>query len=257
MSAMSAKVYAAAVIQGDRERQEDYHRFYPVPAGGAVLAVLADGMGGHPGGAEAAKVAVDAFVDAYQVAEQTTVAPQLSDDMLQAANAAIAEEARNNKQLAGMGCTLVAALIGKSEMQWISVGDSLLYLFVGGRLQKLNADHTIGGVLDKEVREGKTTPEEAAQMAPMRHALYSVLTGGRIRLVDSNSIDFDSDGAFVVAASDGLLSLAHGEIESCLCSLPSTNAQAAAEELIKRVKSARAAGQDNATVLVVEADAIA
>ena len=251
MSAMPEKVCAAAVIQGDRERQEDYHRFYSVPAGGAVLAVLADGMGGHPGGAEAAKVAVDAFVDAYQVAEQTTVAPQLSDNMLQASNTAVAEEARNNKQLAGMGCTLVAALIGKNKMQWISVGDSLLYLFAGGRLQKLNEEHSFGVALDKAAREGRTTPEEASQH-PMRHALYSVVTGDEIRLVDTGKIGFESDDALIVAASDGLLSLARGEAEDCLRSVQSRGAAAAADELIGRVEARNAPGQDNTTVLIIE-----
>lgn len=249
---MPAKVCAAAVIQGDRERQEDYHRFYPVPAGGAVLAVLADGMGGHPGGAEAAKTAVDAFVNSYAAAQtETSPVPALSEEMTNAANAAVANEAKKNKHLAGMGCTLIAALIRKSEMQWISIGDSLLYLFSGGRLQKLNEEHSFGVALDKAAREGRTTPEEASQH-PMRHALYSVVTGDEIRLVDTGKIGFESDDALIVAASDGLLSLARGEAEDCLRSVQSRGAAAAADELIGRVEARNAPGQDNTTVLIIE-----
>ncbi len=246
---MQKSAFAAAAYQGARGRQEDYCGFYS--AEGAVLVVLADGMGGHPGGLEAAETAVGVFVGEYEkAAKNANGAPLLSLDMLHSANAAIAAEAKKEKSLAGMGCTFIAALVRKGGMEWISVGDSLLYLFSGGRLQKLNDDHTVGGVLDKRAAEGKITPAEAADI-PMRGALYSALTGRDIPLVDHRFVNFDSDDALVVAASDGLLTLTETEMETRLQKTRGKNAEIIAADLIEQTKSRRAPKQDNVTVAVV------
>ena len=218
--------FAAAAIQGQRERQEDVYKIYGT-VGKTVLAVLADGMGGHPGGAEAAQVAVDAFVGAYKsAAAGASVAPPISMDMLQAANRAVAKEAENNKHLAGMGCTLVAALVRRDMLEWISIGDSLLYLFAGGRLQKLNADHSVDG------------------------ALTSALMGRELGDVDHNTVAIPSDESLVVAATDGILTLDAREIEECVAA-HRAGVSAVAHNLMAEIVSREDPYQDNAAVLVV------
>lgn len=220
--------FAAAAIQGKRERQEDCYKICPT-AERAVLAVLADGMGGHPGGAEAAQLAVDAFVDAYTSASaKTNAAPRLSMEMLRAANRAVAQEADNNAQLAGMGCTLIAALVRRDMLEWISIGDSLLYLFSGGRLQKLNEDHSVDG------------------------ALTSALTGRELGEVDHNTAAITADKSLVVAASDGILTLDAAEIEECIRAGQKKDTAAAAYDLLAETASRREPYQDNATVVVID-----
>lgn len=220
--------FAAAAIQGKRERQEDYYKVYPT-ADGTVLAVLADGMGGHPGGAEAAQVATDAFVEAYQSAlAKTDAAPCLALEMLQAANRAVAQKAAHNENLAGMGCTLVAALVRREKLEWISVGDSLLYLFSGGRLRRLNADHSVDG------------------------ALTSALTGRALGDTDHNSVEMPPDKSLVVIASDGILTLDDEEIGECLCNAQQKDVAAAAYDLLAGTVSREEPYQDNATVVVID-----
>lgn len=214
-------------MQGRRERQEDFYAFCPTEEG-AVLAVVADGMGGHPGGAEAAQVAVTAFVGAYTLeAEKASIAPPLSLDMLHTANRAVAKEAKANPKLAGMGCTLIAALVRDAGMEWISVGDSLLYLFSDGQLAKLNEDHSVNGVL------------------------HSALTGRDMRKIDHSAVEFPRGNVLVVAASDGILTLDECEIASVINTAKAQGADAVARGLIEETQSRRAPYQDNTTILAV------
>src|SRR5215472_18144774 len=104
---------AARATVGGRSGQEDAFRLWPgegvVPPraeSGGLLAVLADGMGGHTGGAIAGQTACAAFADAF-LASATPYAERLHT-ALHASNEALAREVDRNTALRGMGCTLVA-----------------------------------------------------------------------------------------------------------------------------------------------------
>src|SRR5262245_66548977 len=89
--------------QGARPYQEDSWALKPL-GGGAVLAVVADGMGGHAGGAVASRLVTDAMVKAVEQGRSLA-------DGLQAANAAVQTGAAKKAELAGMGSTVVAARV--------------------------------------------------------------------------------------------------------------------------------------------------
>src|SRR5262249_52790667 len=124
-----------------------------------------------------------------------------------AANAAIAEERARDPSLNGMGSTLVIAAIDSRGVHWVSVGDSPLWLWRRGDLQRLNRGHSMGPVLDQMAERGEIT-RDAAAADPTRGRLRSALTGGELALVDLSAEPARLDkGDSILLASDGLLGL--------------------------------------------------
>ena len=250
-------MFAGNQIAGDRPYQEDWFRcvaFRVRDADGCdVLMVLADGMGGHRGGAEASRLAVSAVVDTFR-ATTGGVAPRLRAS-LNAANAAVGGYAAEHPDFTGMGCTLVVcAVTDDEEAHWISVGDSPLWcLRTGaansiGNMERLNADHSMRPVLENMVRLGRMSAEEARKEGTAQQ-LRSAVTGDDLRLVDEGAAPIRLyTGDWVVLASDGLETLTVDEI--CrLCGGVRT-ADAAVGNLLQAVVARAKPSQDNATVIV-------
>jgi serine/threonine protein phosphatase PrpC len=59
-----------------------------------------------------------------------------------------------------MGGTVVATSLVDGGLQWVSVGDSLLYLLRDGMLKRLNDDHSMGPQIDLMARNGMIDAEE-------------------------------------------------------------------------------------------------
>src|SRR5690554_2011276 len=98
--------------------------------GGMVLAVLADGMGGHQAGDVASQTAVDLVVQALAGEADGLSAKEWEQRLLSAvttANADIYAKSNARPDLAGMGTTLVAALAGPERGILAHVGDSRAY----------------------------------------------------------------------------------------------------------------------------------
>jgi len=240
--------------QGARSYQEDFwnwdSRLDPdddSPDG--LLVVLADGMGGHKGGAHASVTAVDRFIEAF--ATESGSAPERLAYALERGNEQIAVDSAAHEELEGMGCTLVAVAFDGGGLHWISVGDSPLWLLRDGRLRRLNDDHSMAPLLQQQVEAGELTAEEAASH-PQRNALRSALIGDPIALVDSSDSPLNlRPGDRVLLASDGVETLSVEEIESVARSVPEADSETLAEVLVEAVDAKQRRGQDNTTVVVV------
>ena len=249
-----ADLLAGDQIAGTRAYQEDDFRItgYPDrdPDGCDLLLVVADGMGGHRGGARASRLAVSTFVDTFG---QSTggVAARLRAS-LDAANNAIGRCAAEDLQYAGMGCTLAACVVtDDAAAHWISVGDSPLWRLRSGDdggMHRLNADHSMRPVLEDLVRLGRMTEEEIQEGAT--HQLRSALTGEKLSLVDEAAPPVPlAVGDGIVLASDGLETLPEDEIRR-LCAACRTSAAVMVSTLLEAVEEVNKPSQDNATVIV-------
>lgn len=132
----------------------------------ARLWLVADGMGGHAGGAEASRLArgtIRAAIDAGASARAAILA----------AHYAIRAEQATQPDLADMGTTVVVLheVADDYEIHW--VGDSRAYLFDGpeSRLTLLTRDHNLAGLL---VESGALSQSEA-DSHPKRHVLTDCL----------------------------------------------------------------------------------
>ena len=251
-----ADLLAAGQIAGTRPYQEDDYRLTgfrkPDPDGCDLLMVLADGMGGLRGGAEASRLAVGSCVDTFR-RETGGVAARLRAS-LDAANAAVGQYGKEHAGYAGMGCTLVACVVTADEvLHWISVGDSPLWrLRAGdgndGGIERLNADHSMRPVLEEQVRLGRMTAE-GARKAGTAHELRSVVMGEALELIDEGTLPVRlGEGDRIVLASDGLETLPEEQIGR-LCGGDRRSAEVVSA-LLAAVEAEGRGSQDNATVLV-------
>jgi PPM family protein phosphatase len=212
-----------------------------------LTAVLADGMGGHAGGALASGLACKFFLHAFATSSGD-VAARLAE-ALDLANAAIAHETAENPGLNGMGCTLIGVAFGPRGVEWVSVGDSPLFLVRKGEIVLLNEDHSLAPEIDKLAEAGKIT-WAAARADPRRHFLRSALTGTEIDLVDRSHRPLAlHPGDVVILASDGIHSISHEDIARVVAANPEP--KAAAEALLAAVEAVGDRHQDNTTVVVV------
>jgi protein phosphatase len=142
------------------------------------LAVVADGMGGHPGGDTASRLAADAATATLRAAARGSgdsggnLHGPLGDAMARCvldAHEAVRRAARDAPLLEGMGTTLTALLVAPDSGRWAvgHAGDSRAYLLRGGRLEQITRDDTW---VQAEVEAGRIRPEEA-RGHPAAHVL--------------------------------------------------------------------------------------
>lgn len=285
--------HASRASKGARPYQEDTAAIWPdLLASGAVgaavgqtdavplvLAVLADGMGGHVGGALASRMVCEALLDSLidkpstvvltgnaanpmalkPEARSTTALIQRLAAGLEAANRAVAKKVDEKPGLNGMGATAVAIHLEHGRLLWISVGDSPLYLYRAGEIVQVNQDHSLAPEIDKLAESGQISWDEAKSDA-RRHYLRSAVTGTQIELIDVPEQPLALEvGDILVLASDGIQTLDKEKIAddiSAIERLPvvagPSRADAIAERLILAVDGARQPHQDNTTLIVIE-----
>ncbi|MGI9403682.1 MAG: PP2C family protein-serine/threonine phosphatase [Hyphomicrobium sp.] len=253
--------HASRATKGARDYQEDSSAFWPpedepsgdldVPTASQtrLVAVLADGMGGHTGGALASRMVCESFISAYSGLNGSR--PERLLKALRSANAAIADKVMANPILSGMGSTIVAAVFANDGVEWVSVGDSPLLLFRRGELALLNEDHSLAPELDRMVATGRLTEEEA-RADPRRHMLRSAVTGQDLDLVDVSRHPLTLEpGDYVILASDGLHTLETTEVQRTVAAYAKDGAESVASALIRAVEAIRDPHQDNTTVMAV------
>lgn len=248
-----------AAYKGAREYQQDAIRIWPAAneaAGGlpSVLAVLSDGMGGHVSGEIASAIACQESIQ-YFAQSNAGLGARL-EGCLEAANASIQREIDGNPRLSGMGCTLIAAYLDQSGVSWVSVGDSIMYLYRNRQLYRLNDDHSLGGLLDKQVKAQVISSEEA-QASPYRRSLRSALTGARIPIVDLEAAPNQlTVGDWLLIASDGLETLSPETIANLLAQNAHREPQVVVDRLLHEVRRRNLQNQDNTSIIAVSVEAV-
>jgi serine/threonine protein phosphatase PrpC len=200
-----------------RQRHTNEDNFYDQPP----LFAVADGMGGAQAGEVASEMAIGEFVE-----ERDAEAPaeEQLEQIAQVANRKIWDMAQSDTRHAGMGTTLTTAMLDGQYVAVGHVGDSRLYLFRDGAIERLTRDHSL---VEEFVRQGKLTPEQAE-----KHPQRSVITRA---LGPEHSVEVDTfrvparPGDIYLLCSDGLSGMvSDSDMASILSNGGSLDATAAA-----------------------------
>jgi PPM family protein phosphatase len=182
-----------------RQRHTNEDNYYDRPP----LFAVADGMGGAQAGEVASEMAISEFV-----AERDTAAPaeQQLEQLAQVANRKIWDMAQSDSRHAGMGTTLTAAMLDGQYVAVGHVGDSRLYLYRDGEIERLTRDHSL---VEEFVRQGKLTPEQA-EKHPQRSVITRALGPESAVEVDTFRIPARPGDVFLLC-SDGLSGMVSDE----------------------------------------------
>lgn len=208
------------------------------------LMVVADGMGGHRGGATASRMAATITKDEYYRDSDTDIVASLTR-ALERANARIFAESQINPELRGMGTTCSALVVRGREGYFAHVGDSRIYLVRDEAISQLTDDHSLVASM---VREGLLTTQEA-EVHPRRNVLQRSMGVGQAVDIDASTPFEVRLGDTFVLCSDGL----HGLVKSDeILTISKLGIEDAARELV-RLALERGA-PDNVTVVVARAE---
>lgn len=236
---------AARSELGQRNSNEDNLRF----GGNEALwyAVLADGAGGHHGGAIASDVTVRIL--SLQLQSAAGLSPQALHDAALDAHAAVVAQQNSRNGRERMHATVVALWVDADEEQavWTHVGDSRLYLLRRGRICHVTRDDS---VIQQLVDAGYVTPEQA-RFHPHRNQLLSAMGADHAILphtVDRPQMIQDGD-AFLLASDGWWDALADDGIETTFATARSAEDWLAQME--QQVRQAENPGQDNYSAVAV------
>ncbi len=207
--------------------------------------------GGEVAGEFASVKAVNVFVESFSSNDSKNIPLKLTV-ALDKTNRILAKDISTNPNFRGMGTTLIAVHVDSKGLNWISVGDSILYLYRSKKLHRLNDDHSMLPVLQEAVRCGKITHEEA-MVHPQRNALRSALTGEDIPIVDlrEESYQLNKDD-LILLSTDGILTLTESEISAVLERYKNQSANVIASQLLNAVAQVNKPRQDNTLVEVIK-----
>lgn len=228
----------------------------PIPA---LLAIVADGIGGHRAGEIAAEMAIEGI--SQFVASTTETQPvEMLRQAFEAVSQAIYTRAVSDPSLQGMGTTCACCWILDQRLYLASVGDSRIYLVRGEKIYQLTTDHTW---IQEAIELGAITPDQAIGH-PNLHVIRRFLgsrdlpqTDTRLRL-EANETALEAQanqglklepGDQVLLCTDGLTDLVQAEeIRNLLESYPR---QDALDHLIELAN--QRGGHDNITLVLLEA----
>jgi len=244
---------ASGQLLGAREAQEDATATYYREAGncggqGEYILVLADGMGGHVGGAAASSLAVSVFIESFL--QNDADIRRALNDALETANTRLADKIEEVPELFDMGTTLTGAVICDQHLYWISVGDSPLWLYRNGSLTRVNADHSMVPVLEGLVEIGRMSEEEAANDVRRNH-LRSAVSGGELTLVDLCPEPVRlTEGDWVILASDGVETLTDLQLSTLIETSLNATPDQLSQAILQAVAAVERPEQDNASLIL-------
>jgi serine/threonine protein phosphatase PrpC len=204
---------------------------------------LADGLGGHRGGAVASRLAVDAAISSFE-ADPSVTGEALNTHLLRA-NRAVLVRQTAEPELAHMRTTIVMLIASAEAAMWAHAGDSRLYWFRDGKIREQTLDDSVPQRL---VAAGEISAYQIRFHEDRSRLLNSL--GTREQVTASQREMTPAPGDAFLLASDGFWEgVTESEMEEDLCAAKSSEAWIGRMEA--RVKECAAADHDNYSAIAV------
>lgn len=239
-------IAASSDVGKVRKANEDSY-FVSDIIGENVVAVVADGMGGHKGGKTASSMLVEYIeTSAYELdlfSKDETKLSQLLKGVIEEANEEIYSRANSDEDLHGMGSTLVMCVASAQRVVCASVGDSRMYYISDDDMTQITKDHSM---VQELIDMGQITTEEAL-VHPNRNIITRAV--GTHETVNADIFCFKpKKGDKIILCSDGLTNMVPDEdIHYIVKNTPSPDD--ACKKLINTANNA--GGKDNITVVII------
>ncbi len=193
------------------------------------IAVVCDGMGGARGGQQASTTAIAAVKDYIENHKIPDNEKKMFDKIVKVSNQCVFEKSNEDETLAGMGTTMVLALIKDGSAYFANIGDSRAYHITNGSIQQVTKDHS---AVQELVDSGHLT-ERQAKIHPNKNIITRAIgiekeitydyfkvdihtndiillcTDGLSNNVDENEIQFEASGGEFETLSTRLIDLAN------------------------------------------------
>jgi len=228
----------------------------------SLLAVIADGIGGHQSGEVAAELAVETISRLVSLSDAADPLTILQNAIVLAGQA-ISDKSETAPQFQGMGSTVACAWVIGLRLYTAAVGDSRIYLLRDHAINQLTTDHTW---VREAIDRGALAPEEARNH-PNAHIIRRYL-GSRNGVIPDvrlklNPAEGDASaeanqgialhpGDVLLLCSDGLTDLvADDEI---LATMETRDVQGGLDELLRLAN--QRGGHDNITIVTLRVPAV-
>jgi protein phosphatase len=168
-------------------------------------------MGGHNSGELASQLAVDCLSDAIRekidfLRSHPSLLEQFLIDSIQHANKIVFEASTNDDSNAGMGTTVVCAVLMEDRVVIAHVGDSRGYIIDNQNIKQITYDHSY----IQELIDSGTISKEEAKNHPKRNVITRALGFPSEVKPEVYTIDFNK-GQVLLLCTDGLSNLVEDE----------------------------------------------
>ena len=242
MKTMEIEVGNRTDVGRKRTHNEDYFGYFKTS--GEILAIVADGMGGHASGEIASRMAVEIINEIYSKERADKDGLEALKSAFQVANFTILQKSLEQEGLNGMGTTATALVLEDDQALVGHMGDSRAYLFRDATVSQLTKDHSL---VERMVDQGLLNREEANRH-PQRNVIYKTLgvnMDGEVDLLGPIPIRIND---IFLLCSDGLSNLVTDQ--ELLEIVTKESPQTACETLIQLAN--QRGGHDNITVQILK-----
>jgi serine/threonine protein phosphatase PrpC len=210
-----------------------------------VLAIVADGMGGHNAGGAASQLAVET-ISAYYYEHGIEDPLVVLAGSAARANTEVFETAKTDPALLGMGTTLTVILLRENRAYVAHVGDSRAYRIRADGIRQITEDHTVVAEL---ARRGVIAADEVERHPDKNLITRAVGTKPQVAVYTAAETDAVAPGDVFVLCSDGLHDLV--STEEIRATVTMVDPYHACRHLIELAR--QRSGHDNISVCVLAA----